>query len=78
MLKKSGISCIFALAAAVVLAAAPAQAAAAATRADGDQISVYPAAFFADARPATASDMVARLPGFTLNTGLTTVRGFAG
>ena len=42
-------------------------------------ISVYPPSFFADARPATAYDMVNRLPGFSLNTGTgTTVRGFAG
>ena len=42
-------------------------------------ISVYPASFFADARPATAYDMVGRLPGFSLDTGAgTSVRGFAG
>jgi len=42
-------------------------------------ISVFPPSFFADARPATAYDMVGRLPGFSLNTGTgTTVRGFAG
>jgi hypothetical protein len=42
-------------------------------------ISVYPPSFFADARPATAYDMVGRLPGFSLNTGTgTSVRGFAG
>jgi len=42
-------------------------------------ISVYPPSFFADARPATAYDMVNRLPGFSLNTGTgTTGRGFAG
>jgi hypothetical protein len=42
-------------------------------------ISVYPPSFFADARPATAQDMLNRLPGFSLDTGTgTTVRGFAG
>src|ERR1700744_1587060 len=42
-------------------------------------ISVYPPSFFADARPATAYDMVGRLPGFCLNTGSgVAVRGFAG
>ena len=42
-------------------------------------ISVYPPSFFADARPATAYDMVGRLPGFSLDTGTgTSVRGFAG
>ena len=40
-------------------------------------ISVYPAAFFDDARPATARDMINRLPGFNLVTG-NTARGFAG
>jgi hypothetical protein len=40
-------------------------------------ISVYPPSFFADARPATAYDMVGRLPGFSLDTG-TSARGFAG
>ncbi len=40
-------------------------------------ISVYPASFFADARPATASDMIARLPGFSLDNGTTSMRGFA-
>ena len=39
-------------------------------------ISVYPPSFFADARPATAYDMLSRLPGFSLDTGTgTTVRG---
>ena len=41
-------------------------------------ISVYPPSFFADARPATAYDMVSRLPGFSLDNGTTSVRGFAG
>jgi len=41
-------------------------------------ISVYPASFFADARPATANDMIARLPGFSLDNGLSSTRGFAG
>src|SRR5258707_7461820 len=40
-------------------------------------ISVYPASFFADARPATAYDMVSRLPGFAFDNGLS-ARGFAG
>ena len=40
-------------------------------------ISVYPPSFFADARPATAYDMVGRLPGFSLDTG-NSARGFAG
>lgn len=37
----------------------------------------YPAAFFAEARPSTALDMVTRLPGFSLQGG-DSVRGFAG
>src|SRR3954471_23748652 len=40
-------------------------------------ITAYPAAFFADARPTNAGDMVARLPGFSLDTGQS-ARGFAG
>ncbi|HEX2762102.1 MAG TPA: TonB-dependent receptor plug domain-containing protein, partial [Rhizomicrobium sp.] len=40
-------------------------------------ISTYPAAFFDDSRPATAYDMVSRLPGFSLDTG-NSARGFAG
>ena len=35
----------------------------------GQGSSSYPASFFADFRPNTANDMVARLPGFTLDTG---------
>jgi len=38
----------------------------------------YPAAFFADARPNNAFDMVQRLPGFTFDPGDTEMRGFAG
>lgn len=42
-------------------------------------IAVYPPSFFTDARPATAYDMLSRLPGFSLDTGTgTSVRGFAG
>jgi len=40
-------------------------------------LSTYPAAFFTDSRPATAYDMVSRLPGFSLDTG-NSARGFAG
>jgi len=44
----------------------------------GEQgISVYPASFFADARPTTANDMIARLPGFSLDNGTSSMRGFA-
>ncbi|HEX2591595.1 MAG TPA: TonB-dependent receptor [Rhizomicrobium sp.] len=38
----------------------------------------FDAAFFTDARPSTAYDMVKRLPGFTLDLGDTNARGFAG
>src|SRR5438105_4785656 len=42
-------------------------------------ISTYPAAFFSDSRPATAYDMIGRVPGFAFDNGLSTsVRGFAG
>ncbi len=37
----------------------------------------YPVAFFAEARPVTAQDMINRLPGFTLDTGIS-ARGFTG
>lgn len=39
---------------------------------------VYEPPFFADARPSTALDMVKRLPGFSLDLGDTSARGFAG
>lgn len=39
---------------------------------------VFEPAFFADSRPDTALDMIARLPGFGLDTGDTDTRGFAG
>ncbi len=45
--------------------------------AQGDVL-VYPAAFFAQAQPANAYDMIARLPGFTFDAGDAAVRGFAG
>jgi len=67
MLKKAGIGWVFV----GLMAAAPVLAA------ESQGISAYPASFFADARPATAYDMVARLPGFSLDTG-TSARGFAG
>lgn len=45
----------------------------------GDQgVSAYPASFFADSRPATARDMINRLPGFILENNNNTARGFAG
>ena len=44
---------------------------------ENQEITIYDAAFFADSRPATASDMVDRLPGFSMDTG-TSARGFAG
>jgi len=40
-------------------------------------ISAYPASFFADSRPATAYDMISRVPGFAFDNGLS-ARGFAG
>lgn len=39
---------------------------------------VYPAAFFAGSKPDTAFDMIARLPGFTLDIGAQDTRGLAG
>jgi outer membrane receptor protein involved in Fe transport len=40
-------------------------------------ISLYPASYFDASHPATAADMIKRLPGFTLDTG-NSQRGFAG
>jgi hypothetical protein len=54
-----------------LLAAAPAVAA------DSDSLSTYPASFFTDAHPATANEMIARVPGFVLDNG-NGARGFAG
>jgi hypothetical protein len=45
--------------------------------AEAQGVTSYPASFFADQRPNTAADMVARLPGFTLDRGAQ-VRGFGG
>jgi hypothetical protein len=38
---------------------------------------VFPPSFFAEARPNTANDMVARVPGFAISQN-TSVRGFSG
>lgn len=43
-----------------------------------DAVLTFPAAFFADAQPATAYDMILRVPGFAFDAGDTDVRGFAG
>jgi outer membrane receptor protein involved in Fe transport len=52
---------------------------ASAALADGNDNDVlqYPASYFADARPATAYDMISRLPGFVFDSGQS-ARGFAG
>jgi hypothetical protein len=50
----------------------------AAVAAPGSGVIPYPAAFFAEARPTTAFDMLQRLPGFTFDGGDEGVRGFAG
>lgn len=60
---------------ALTAAAAHAQETAAASAANG--VIAYPLSFFADFRPINASDMVARIPGFTFSGG-DAVRGFAG
>lgn len=56
---------------AVTGAAAPALAA-------QDPVTAYPAAYFADAQPYSAFDMLGRLPGFTFDGGDSDVRGFSG
>ncbi|MGH1558377.1 hypothetical protein ACRAWD_12575 [Caulobacter segnis] len=62
-----------------VATAASTPAPAAAQDADTTQRGVipYPPEFFAAAQPSTALDMIARLPGFTLDQG-DSARGFAG
>jgi hypothetical protein len=66
-----------AAAACALSAPATAQTAAGPTAARPDML-VFDLAFFADARPDTALDMIARLPGFALNTGASGTRGLAG
>ncbi len=51
---------------------------ASAQTAPGAPITPFPAAFFAPAQPYSALDMVARLPGFTLDLGDAEVRGLSG
>ncbi|MFL6689127.1 MAG: TonB-dependent receptor plug domain-containing protein [Alphaproteobacteria bacterium] len=46
-------------------------------RAQESNVLTYPASFFEEARPNTAYDMIARLPGFVFNNG-NTARGFGG
>ncbi|EJL33302.1 outer membrane receptor protein [Caulobacter sp. AP07] len=43
-----------------------------------DPVTPYAAAYFADAQPYSAFDMLSRLPGFTFNGGDSDVRGFSG
>ena len=45
---------------------------------DRQGVLVFEPAFFADARPDTALDMIARLPGFNLDRGNSDTRGLAG
>lgn len=63
---------------AIVLAAAAAQPAPEAPAPAKEGVLSYPAAFFADARPVVALDMLPRLPGFSFDGGDTSVRGFGG
>lgn len=59
-------------------AGSPAAAVVAAPAADRAGVLVFEPAFFADARPNNALDMIQRLPGFGLETGDNSTRGFAG
>lgn len=43
-----------------------------------EPITSYPVAYFADAQPFSAFDMIARLPGFSFDGGDSDVRGFSG
>jgi len=65
---------LFVLAQAAAAAVSPAPAAAEAAQAG---VTSYPPEFFADVHPNSALDMVARLPGFSLDTG-SGVRGYEG
>jgi len=70
------------LLATTILVAAPftaaAQSGAPAVNTVQQGVLVFEPAFFADGSPNTALDMIARLPGFGLDTGDTDTRGFAG
>jgi outer membrane receptor protein involved in Fe transport len=61
----------------VTLAAVAPEAATVAPAPVAEGVIPYPAAYFASSSPSTALDMLARLPGFTLDTG-SSVRGFGG
>jgi hypothetical protein len=65
-------------AAALSVLAAPAIAQTASDAPAQQGVLLFEPAFFADARPDTALDMIARLPGFGLNTGDSGTRGLAG
>lgn len=67
-----------AAAAALIAGQAAAQAPAAGPIETASGATVYPAAFFASARPTNALDMIQRLPGFSFSAGAADVRGFAG
>lgn len=68
---------IFVVAGAVLAAMQASPASPAPTPASPSGATSFPAAFFASARPNTAFDMLARLPGFTFDAG-DSVRGFGG
>ena len=59
-------------------ALAQAQSSASAPANEGAGVIAYEPAFFADARPDTALDMLARLPGFVIEYGDSDTRGYAG
>lgn len=65
--------CFAVLAAGLISTGAAAQALAA-----QDAVTPYPAAYFADAQPYSAFDMVSRLPGFGFDGGDSDMRGFSG
>jgi hypothetical protein len=61
----------------LLLGIAPSGAWAQAAPAGGDALT-FPASYFADAQPATAYDMILRVPGFVFDAGDADVRGLAG
>lgn len=75
----TGFACCWSGAALGQAATAPQPSPPATAKSDGaGAVLSYPPAFFADAKPTTALDMIARLPGFTLDVGAIDARGLAG
>ena len=77
LLCAAGAAALLAATATATQAQEVAAATAAAPYESAEGVLIYPPAFFADARPANALDMVQRIPGFSVNQN-NSVRGFSG